>query len=86
MPLGTQPNMGYRNGPQNTELHLEMLSDQIICCRYFLTLKSNISIGENSVGPVQTAPTLHGYSLSQGYKTYFMLNSAEHGISTAHKN
>ena len=50
-------------GLKNTELHLEILSAQVICCKYLLTLKSNISIGENSVGPDQTAPTLHVYSL-----------------------
>ena len=37
-------------------MHLKMLSAEVICCTYFITLLVNISIGTSSVDPDQTAP------------------------------
>ena len=37
-------------------MHLKMLSVQVICCIYLLTLLTNVSIEANSVDPDQTAP------------------------------
>ena len=38
-------------------MHLEMPSTQVVCCIYFLTLMSNVSVEANSVDADQTAFT-----------------------------
>ena len=37
-------------------MHLKMSSAEVVCCRYFLPLLTDLSIEANSVDPDQTAP------------------------------
>ena len=37
-------------------MHLKILSAEVVCCKYFLTLLSNVNIEANSIGPDKTAP------------------------------
>ena len=38
------------------KMHLKMSSAEVVCCKYCLTLMTNLSIEVNIVDPEQTAP------------------------------
>ena len=37
-------------------MHMKMTSAEVVCCKYCLTLLTNLSIEANGVDPCQTAP------------------------------
>ena len=57
--------------------------DEMFSALYIFCIYSN-ALPVNTMNPNWTAPK--GIVWSLGYKTFFMLKSTEHRISTAHKN